>query len=102
MSPIMTRTSLQITTVNANSFGTLSKYLVDCGSDVVITQEHHASSDKLAEVQGDAQDAGWRGVWCPALATSAGGTEGGVAVLAKTAHHRHPGAAVGQRHHRAW
>eukprot|EP00959_Pyramimonas_sp_CCMP1952_P047803 998022-Pyramimonas_sp.AAC.1 len=61
----MTRTNLQLTTVNANSFGTLTKYLVDCTSDVVIAQEHHACAEKLPEVQGDAQDAGWRGVWCP-------------------------------------
>eukprot|EP00959_Pyramimonas_sp_CCMP1952_P040592 849017-Pyramimonas_sp.AAC.1 len=80
----MTRTTLQITTVNANSLGTLSKYLVDCSSGAVIAQEHHARSDKLSEVQGDAQDSGWRDARCPALLTAAGGAEGGVAVLAKT------------------
>eukprot|EP00959_Pyramimonas_sp_CCMP1952_P106623 2229339-Pyramimonas_sp.AAC.1 len=76
------RSKPHITIINANSFGTLSNYLVDCDSDVVLEQERRACAVKLPEVQGDAQGAAGeaRGAWH--LATQAGGSEGGVAVLA--------------------
>ena len=71
----------KITTLNATSYGPLCEYLEECSSKVVAVQEHHATREKLGEVQARALDLGWHGVWSPACPTE-GGSQGGVAVLA--------------------
>ena len=78
------RAGLQIVTVNANSHGTLMRYLNTSEADVIFAQETHAMYCKLPEVQADALDMGWRGQWLAAEPTPDGGSEGGVAVLTRT------------------
>ena len=80
------RKGLQVITVNANSYGSLVKYLATCTADVVLAQEVHALGPKVPEVQGDALDVGWTGQWIEAAPTTEGGSVGGLAVLESPGH----------------
>ncbi|CAK0837814.1 unnamed protein product [Prorocentrum cordatum] len=75
-----------ITTSNVTSWGSLAPCLETLESHVVLVQEHHRRDEaKLADLQHEVLDHGFAGIWAPAVAgpTSAEGTTGGVAVLAR-------------------
>eukprot|EP00959_Pyramimonas_sp_CCMP1952_P244945 5119286-Pyramimonas_sp.AAC.1 len=78
------RCGLQAITVNANSYASLTKHLATRTADVALAQEVHAQGAKMHEVQGDALDVGWKGQWIDATPTGEGGSEGGLAVLARS------------------
>ena len=72
-----------VTSLNATSHGPLLAYLAERrGVELVLAQETHVVPSKLASVQTQAQDAGYKGIWAPAIPTVGSGSQGGVAVLA--------------------
>ena len=74
----------RVTTLNVTSFGPLEGYLEECsGQEIILVQETHVVEDRMAAMQAKAADSGYHGMWGPALPT-AGGSQGGVAVLVPT------------------
>ncbi|CAK0871605.1 unnamed protein product, partial [Prorocentrum cordatum] len=56
------------------------EYRADCS--VLAVQETHVDQEHLADKQHAMLDAGWKGLWAPAISSDSGaGTSGGVAVL---------------------
>ena len=74
----------RMVTGNFTSHGPLVSYLKEASVEVIAVQEHRAVESRMAAVQSRVADAGYHGLWAPALDTEAGDSSGGVAVLAKS------------------
>ncbi|CAK0847681.1 unnamed protein product, partial [Prorocentrum cordatum] len=72
-----------LATLNCSSEKQLLGYMAHCSHTVVAVQEHHVAPDDLADAQHRLLDAGWQGIWAAADPTGNGGTQAGLAVLAR-------------------
>ena len=71
-----------VASLNTTSHGPLLAYLADSqGLEVVLAQETHVVPSRLGSIQGQAQDAGFKCMWAPAIPTAGAGSQGWVAVL---------------------
>ena len=73
----------RIITANVSDAKQMVDYLAVADATVLAVQEHRTGADQLADVQARARDKGWSGAWIPGVATEAGGTSGGLAILTR-------------------
>ena len=71
----------QISTINVDNTGPLLRYMNDCKSAVVMVQEHKADEHSLPTLEYKLKQAGYHGMFAPAVRTDKHGLSAGVAVL---------------------
>ena len=75
---------MTMVTANVNSWTTMKYWVETLDADVLLLQETRVAQDGLAAAQAQGRDAGWAGIWEPAVAGGRGGpASGGLAVLAR-------------------
>ena len=78
------RPTLTLVTANVNSWATMKFWVETLDADVLLLQETRVAQDGLAAAQAQGRDAGWAGVWEPAVSGGRGGpASGGLAILAR-------------------
>ena len=76
---------LQVLTINGTTWPSTKAFLgvLDASVQVVLCQEHHLDEQSVPDAQAWCKKRGWNSIFAPAIATEAGGTQGGVSILAR-------------------
>ncbi len=75
--------SLAVDTCNATAWGGAKRFLRRTHADIVLLQEHHLPSSRVAEASAWALRRGWHSMFLPAAQGTGDGWRGGVAILAR-------------------